>query len=89
MNSSVLHRIKKSVHIIIAGEVMENNKSKNNESDQTKLEGSSTTTGRPNLDEINKRNAEEERQDRRSSYRLAGVMALLVAVVIFLVYFFT
>ena len=52
-------------------------------------EGSGTPTGRPNLEEINKRNAEEERQDRKSSYRLAGVMALLVAAVIFLVYFFT
>ena len=50
---------------------------------------SSTPTGRPDLNEINKRNAEEERQDRRSSYRVAGVMVLLVAVVIFLVYFFT
>ena len=68
---------------------MENNKNESNESAQTKQEGSSIPTRRPNLEEINKRNAEEEREDRKSSYRLAGVMALLVAAVIFLVYFFT
>ena len=49
----------------------------------------STLTGRPNIDDINKRNAEEERQDKKSSYIVIGIMVLVLVAVIVLVYFFT
>ena len=68
---------------------MENNKNQQAKFAQLKSRVSHAPTGRPNLDEINKRNAAEERRDRRSSYAIAGIMALVVLVVMFLVYFFT
>ena len=68
---------------------MEDNKNHKIESAQVSPEeGGRAPTGRPNLDEINKRNAEEERQDRKSSYIVTGVMALIVVVAIVLAYFF-
>ena len=45
--------------------------------------------GRPNIDEISKRNEEEKKRDRKSSYILIGVPVLLIIVVMFLVYFFS
>ena len=67
---------------------MENNKNQKVESAQVKPELSRAPTGRPNLDEINKRNAEEERQDRKSSYIITGITALVIVAIIVLVYFF-
>ena len=46
-----------------------------------------TITGRPNIDEISKRNEESARQERRSSYLVAGIIVLLIMAVMFLVYF--
>ena len=46
-------------------------------------------TGRPDLNEINRRNAEEERETRKSSYTVTGIMALVVIAIVTLVYFFT
>ena len=75
---------------------MENNKDqtvkKNNEtvrSAHTELQENSARTRRPDLNEITKRNEEEAKQDRKSSYTIAGIMALIVAVVIVLVYLFS
>ena len=48
-----------------------------------------TPSGRPDLNEINRRNAEEEKKERRTSYNVAGIMALFVIIVIALVYFLT
>ena len=68
---------------------MANNKNQKVESMRVSPEESRVPTGRPNIDEINKRNAEEERQDRKTSYTVTGIMALVVIVIIALVYFFT
>ena len=66
------------------------NKNKDDElSTQEKPQGRYIPTGRPDLNEIKKRNAEEEKDDRKSTYILAGIMVLLIAVVIVLVYFFS
>ena len=51
--------------------------------------GRASIKGRPNIDEISKRNELEEKQDRKSIYTVAGIMALLIVVVIVLVYFFS
>ena len=47
----------------------------------------SSITGRPNIDEISKRNAEAVRQEKRSSYLVAGIIVLLIMAVMLLVYF--
>ena len=75
---------------------MENNKDQTVEKDDEteksthiKFQENRARTGRPDLNEINKRNAEESLRDRKSSYTIAGIMALFVAVVIILVYLFS
>ena len=45
-------------------------------------------TGRPNIDEISKRNEEAEKRERKSFYTVTGIIVLLIIVVILLVYFF-
>ena len=67
---------------------MANNKNQKVESMRVSPEESRVPTGRPNIDEINKRNAAEEKQDRKSSYIVTGIMVLLVVAVVVLVYFF-
>ena len=52
-------------------------------------QGNRAPTGRPNLNDINKRNAEEMKQDRKSLYAKAGIIILLMVLVIVLVYFFS
>ena len=47
----------------------------------------SAITNRPNIDVITARNEEEVTQDRKSSYKKAGIVALLVAVIIIAIYF--
>ena len=56
---------------------------------QKKPQGNDISTRRLDLNEIKKRNAEEEKQDRKSIHIIAGIIALLVLVVIVLVYFFS
>ena len=46
-------------------------------------------TGRPNIDEISKRNEEAEKRDRKSSYITSGIIVLFVIVVVVLIYFFS
>ena len=47
----------------------------------------SAVTNRPNIDVITAKNEEEVAQDRKSSYKKAGIVALLVVVIIIEVYF--
>ena len=43
--------------------------------------------GRPNINEISKRNEETEKQERKSFYITAGIIVLLVVVIIIAIYF--
>ena len=51
------------------------------------VQETSTLTGRPNIDVITARNEEEAKRDRKSSYKTAGIVALLVVVIIIAIYF--
>ena len=44
-------------------------------------------TGRTNINDINKRNAEQEKQEKKSSYTVAGIIVLFIAFTIVAVYF--
>ena len=44
--------------------------------------------GRPNIDEISRRNRDEASRERKSFYKQAGIITLSITIVIFLVYFF-
>ena len=44
-------------------------------------------TGRTNINDINKRNAEQEKLEQKSSYTVAGIIVLLIAFIIVVVYF--
>ena len=73
---------------------MENNKDqtveKNDETVTSTQEGTQETsavTNRPNIDVITAKNKEEVIQDRKSSYKKAGIVALLVVVIIIAIYF--
>ncbi len=73
---------------------MENDKDQTVEKDdetvtstQEGTKGTSAVTNRPNIDVITARNEEEARQDRKSSYKKVGIVALLVAVIIIAIYF--
>ena len=47
----------------------------------------SAVTNRPNIDAITARNEEEVTQERKSTYKKAGIVALLVVVIIIAIYF--
>ena len=51
--------------------------------------GRISITGRPNINEISKRNEAMADQERKSFYKVAGIIALLIIAVIFLLYFFS
>ena len=44
-------------------------------------------TGRTNINDINKRNAEQEKQEKKSSYAVAGIIVLFTAFIIVAIYF--
>ena len=67
---------------------MENNKNQTIADLGTRSEGSLAQAKRPDLNEINKRNAEEERQARKSLYFTSGIVTLSIVVVMLLTYFF-
>ena len=46
-------------------------------------------SGRPNIDEISKRNKEAEKRERKFYYTVAGIIVLFTAVVVVLIYFFS
>ena len=56
-------------------------------STQKETQKTSVLTGRPNIDVITARNEEEVKQERRSSYKTAVRVSLLVAVIIIAIYF--
>ena len=73
---------------------MENDKDQTVEKDdetvtstQEGTKGTSAVTNRPNIDVITARNEKEVTQDRKSSYKKAGIVALLVVVIIIAIYF--
>ena len=75
---------------------MENDKNQTVEKDdetvtssQEETQEASTLTGRPNIDVITARNEKEVKQDRKSSYKIAGIVALLVVAIIIAIYFFS
>jgi len=53
------------------------------------VQETSTLTGRPNIDVITARNEEEAKRDRKSSYKIAGIVVLLVVIVMIAIYFFS
>ena len=71
---------------------MQNDKDPMIEKDDEKVTSTSkriqenyASTGRPNIDNINRRNTEEAKQDRKSSYTIIGIALLLVAAAIIIV----
>jgi hypothetical protein len=73
---------------------MENDKDQTVEKDdetvtsaQEGTQETSAVTNRPNIDVITARNEEEATQDRKSSYKKAGIIALLAVVIIIAIYF--
>ena len=57
-------------------------------STQERLQDNHASTRRTNINDINKRNAEQEKQEKKSSYTLAGIIVLLTVFIIGAVYFF-
>ena len=57
-------------------------------STQEETDKRSMSTGRPNIDDITKRNEEEKKQDRKSTYTIAGIVVLLIATIVIAIYFF-
>ena len=45
------------------------------------------STGKTNINDIHKRNAEQEKQEKKSSYTVAGIIVLLIAFIIVALYF--
>ena len=45
--------------------------------------------GRPNINEISKRNEAVANQERKSFYKVTGIIVLLIIAIIFLLYFFS
>ena len=75
---------------------MENDKvqtvEKDDETVTSTQEGTQETSEskeRPNIDVITARNEEEVKQDRKLSYKIAGIAALFVMAIIIVIYFFS
>ena len=47
-----------------------------------------TIAGRPNITEIRKRNEEIAKQERKSFYKVAGIIVLLIIAIVFFAIFF-
>ena len=45
--------------------------------------------GRPNINEMSKRNEAIANQERKSFYTVAGIIVLLIIAIVFLLYFFS
>ena len=56
--------------------------------EQRRENNRASVSGRPNIDEISKRNEEAAKQERKSFYTVTEIIVLLIIVDIFLVYFF-
>ena len=46
-------------------------------------------TGRPDINEINKRNAEQDKQEKKASYKVVGVAILAIVLIVIAVYVFS
>ena len=57
--------------------------------EQPRENGRISITGRPNINEISKRNEAIAKQERESFYKVAGIIVLLIIAIIFLLYFFS
>ena len=69
--------------------IVEKGDEKSVTSTQKETNKRSMSTGRPNIDDITKRNEEEKKQDRKSTYTIAGIVVLLIAVIVIAIYFFS
>ena len=69
--------------------IVEKDDEKTVTSAQGETDKRSMSTGRPNIDDITKRNEEEKKQDRKSTYTIAGIVVLLIAVIVIAIYFFS
>ena len=58
-------------------------------SKQERPQESYASAGRTDINEINKRKAEQEKQDKKSSYAVAGIIVLLIVFIIVSIYFFS
>ena len=58
-------------------------------STQERLQESFAPTGRPDINEINKRNAEEDKQEKKASYKLVGVAIFAIVLIVIAVYVFS
>ena len=58
-------------------------------SEQERLLESYAPTGRVNINDINKRNAEQEKQEKKSSYTVTGIAALSIVLIVVAIYFFS
>ena len=58
-------------------------------STQEGLQESYVPTGRPDINEINKRNAEQDKQEKKASYKVAGMAFLAIVLIVIAVYVFS
>ena len=58
-------------------------------SEQESLQESYALTGRVNINDINKRNAELEKQEKKSSYTVTGIAVLLIVLIVVAIYLFS
>ena len=58
-------------------------------STQERPQDSHAQMGRININDINKRNAEKDKRERKSSYTTAGIIVLLIVFIIVAIYFFS
>ena len=56
---------------------------------QERIQESLASTGRPNINEINKRNAEQDKQEKKASYKVVGVTILAIVLIVIAVYVFS
>ena len=58
-------------------------------STQEGLQENFVSTGRPNINEINKRNAEQDKQEKKASYKVAGAAILAIVLIVIAAYVFS
>ena len=47
------------------------------------------SAGKTNINEINKRNAEQEKQEKKSSYKATGILIFAMALIVIVIYAFS
>jgi len=58
-------------------------------STQERPQESFAPTGRPDINEINKRNAEQEKQEKKASYKVVGMVIIAIVLIVIAVYVFS